>query len=342
MNGIEFIKTDDGSVGLYDKNVGDIYHSKSGALKESFDKFINPSFLKEKSSNSNKLNILDICSGTGYNLKAAISIINDNCKVCIDCLEANINLINISPFIDDQIHDIDLKILILSEVNKLNNYKYDFLIELYKKCRSIFWDDMRRFIEFLLNRGYINEGCILNRSFLHNIYYNYISNNMNSINKINKYNNINIRYFIGDARQTLPQINSLYDVVFLDAFSPQKDPVLWTINFLSLIKSKLHEKSVIVSYSKSTPFRSALIDLGFCVGKTLLDNIDMGTVASLDNSFILNPLSDYDYKLLSTRTAIPYKDLSLSLSFDEIINNRNIEMHSSDRITLTQFLKNYY
>ena len=172
---------------------------------------------------------------------------------------------------------------------------------------------MRRFIEFLFTKGYLTNGIILNRSFLHNIYYNYISNNMNYTQKSNKYNNINIRYFIGDARHTLKTINSFYDVVFLDAFSPQKDPVLWTIDFISLIKSKLNDKSVIVSYSKSTPFRSALIELGFCAGKTIIDNKDMGTVASFDKSQIFNPLSDYDYKLLSTRTAIPYKDKCLSL-----------------------------
>ena len=104
----------------------------------------------------------------------------------------------------------------------------------------------------------------------------------------------------------------------------------------------MNDKSVIVSYSKSTPFRSALIELGFCVGKTIIDNKDMGTVASFDNSLILNPLSDYDYKLLLTRTAIPYKDTSLSLSAEQIIINRNNDMLSSDRISMTQFLKKYY
>lgn len=40
MDKIDFSMTADGSVGLYDETTKDIYHSVTGALKESFDKFI--------------------------------------------------------------------------------------------------------------------------------------------------------------------------------------------------------------------------------------------------------------------------------------------------------------
>ena len=342
MEYVEYIKTDDGSIGLFDKKIGDIYHSKSGALKEAFDKYINPSFLKEKSSKSKEINILDICSGAGYNLKSAILTADCNCKVNIDCLEINSDVINLSPFIADLINDVDIKILLLSEVIKLNNYDYSFFNEVLKVDTSFLCPDMRRFIEFLFTEGYLSNGSTLNRSFLHNIYYNYVSNNTNYTPNCSKYNNINVRYFIGDARYSLKSIDNTYDIVFLDAFSPQKDPTLWTIDFLSLIKSKLNKNSVLVTYSKSTPFRSALLELGFCVGKTFIDKLDMGTVASFDSSLIINHLNNYDLKLISTRSGIPFRDYDLSLSYNQIIKNRDIEMSCSDRVSMTQFLKNYY
>lgn len=157
--------------------------------------------------------------------------------------------------------------------------------------------------------------------------------------KPNKFNNSNIRFFLGDARKTLLHSNNFYDVVFLDAFSPKKDPSLWTIDFLSLIKSKMKSNSILVSYSKSVPFRSALFELGFIIGKTLIDNIDMGTIASFNPSFISLKLSDDDFKLLNTRSGIPYRDINFSLPPSSIIVNRNIEAASSNKISRSQFEK---
>jgi len=181
------------------------------------------------------------------------------------------------------------------------------------------------FIKFLKEKGYINNPMDGNNSFLHNIYYNYISVNNKYDLKSNNNNDIAINYYIDDARISLKSLNNTYDIVFLDAFSPQKDPTLWTIDFLSLIKQHMNTNSVLVSYSKSTPFRNALHKLNFNVGKTFIDGIDMGTIASLDKNIIINPLNDYDLELLNTRSGITYKDFNLSLSGDEILKNREIE-----------------
>lgn len=156
-----------------------------------------------------------------------------------------------------------------------------------------------------------------------------------------KYNNSSIKFHIGDARTEINNTKEHYDVVFLDAFSSQKDPTLWTIDFLSKIKDKMNNDSMLVTYSKSTPFRSALVQLGFFVGKTFIDGIDMGTVASFDKNKIINPLTDFDFQLLKTRSGIVYKDSSLSLSRFEILKNRENEQKASNLISHTQFLKNF-
>ena len=345
INNIEFKKTEDNSVGLFDKNVNDILHSNTGALKEAYDKFIIPCRLKELSQIKSSINILDICYGVGYNTKAALNSISD-CKINIDALEINKELIYLSPFIYDNIECIELKIFIIEQI--LNNYELrdEFLNYILKIKedgeREFFCPFIRQFKEAILNDGYINYPEDIRNRFLHNIYYNYISSN-NKINfKSNIYNKCTIDFHVDDARASVNKLNKIYDVVFLDAYSPQIDPTLWTIDFLSLIKDKMNKYSILVSYSKSTPFRSALIKLGFFVGKTYIDNIDMGTVASLTANNIQNNLNNFDLGLLNTRSSIPYKDPHLNLSAKEIIYNRKIESDNSNLQSHTSFLKSYF
>ncbi len=87
MENIEIFETQDGSLGLYNKDLDEIYHSKFGAKKESFEKFVEPSLiLKDR-----PLKILDICYGIGYNTKCAIEHFK-NIEL-IDCVEINLELI---------------------------------------------------------------------------------------------------------------------------------------------------------------------------------------------------------------------------------------------------------
>lgn len=334
---IKFVKTDDGSVGLYSNSVNDIFHSKTGALKESYDKFILP--ILETKIKCKK--ILDICYGIGYNTKSALKNINNDLE--IDALEYDSTFIKLSPFVNDAINDYDLKLFILSQMSHslfdLDEIK-EFIEELYSFEYNEFLSTFASNLISLFNNGwYKSLGLPQNNSFLHNIYYSYISNK--TINDIepNKYLNSKINFFLGDARETIKQTNNIYDAVFLDAFSSQKDPTLWTIDFLSLVKSKIHTNSLLLSYSKATPYRSALLELGFYVGKIFIDNIDMGTIASLNESLINNELTQYDYDLISTRSGITFKDPLLNLSADKILLNRKKEADLSNRISHTKFLK---
>ena len=342
MNKYELYMTDDNSVGLYSNITGDIFHSRTGALTEAIEKFINPSI--KFFENSQNINVLDLCSGVGYNLKAFL-LQNENISANIHSVDIDKEFILLSPFVNDSIDDIDLKLFILSEIlsNGISISEIYTLISevLYKSDNRFFCLDMLNLIKFLSLGGYDLYGQPQNNQFVHNIYYKYISNNMKNDLKCNKYENININYLIGDARTILKNTDLIYDIVFLDGFSPQKDPVLWTYDFLSLIKNKINSDSVLVSYSKSIPFRSALVELGFFVGKTFIDKIDMGTVASLNKNYILYPLDDYDLKLISTTSGITYKDSDLSLNGESILLNRDAEQKNSNRLSRTQFEKLY-
>jgi len=65
--------TNDGSVGLYSGEFNDIYHSATGALTESYEKFIFPSNINFLLNYKKEIKVLDICYGIGYNSKALIN-----------------------------------------------------------------------------------------------------------------------------------------------------------------------------------------------------------------------------------------------------------------------------
>lgn len=337
-NEFNFVMTDDMSVGLYNNKVKDIYHSKSGAYLEAYEKFLKPlidiNYFKDK----NAFNVLDICYGIGYNSKALLNNIT-NKSFSIDSLDTDRTLVALSPLIKDSIDNIDLKLFILESVLKSYNNFDEYYSEIYPYLNESYFQffdtPILNLLSLIINHGYNLSYQSNSSGFLHNIYYRYISNQ--SKQDFKSTNNLN--FYINDARISLKTIDKKYDIVFLDAFSPQKDPTLWTIDFLSLILKHLDDNSVILSYSKSTPFRSALLELGFNVGKTFISEIDMGTIASKSKSNIQNPLSDYDIKLINTKSGITYKDVNLSLQPTEILLNREQEQKLSNRISHTKFLK---
>ena len=341
MNSYTFLKTDDGSTGLFDNLVGDIYHSKSGAKLEAFQKFVEPVLYIKK----NKINVLDICFGIGYNSKTLIEYSKLK-YINIDALDLNFNLIALTPLINDGINNKFIKLKFLEKVlykfESINDYNEFIKPQITTSNFSFFDENMLDFIKFLSNLPYKNIINFKNNSYLHNIYYSYMSSRNIELDSNNQIREFDINFHLGDARKTIKDLNIKYDVIFLDGFSPQKSPLLWTINFIQEVKEHMSCDSILTSYSKSTPFRNTLKQLGFYVGKTFINNIDMGTVASLNKNNIINPLSDHDIELLNTRSGIPYRDNQfMNLSAEEISKNRDTEQKNSSLLSQTQFLKNY-
>ena len=91
MNNIETFITEDGSIGLYNKELDEIYHSRYGAKTEAYEKFILPA----KIIDNHPLDILDICYGIGYNTKCSLE--NFKNINSIDCVEIDGELIKKSP-----------------------------------------------------------------------------------------------------------------------------------------------------------------------------------------------------------------------------------------------------
>ena len=73
---------------------------------------------------------------------------------------------------------------------------------------------------------------------------------------------------LGDARDTLPELarEPGFDAVFLDPFSPRREPDLWAAEFLEEIAVRCAPDAWLSTYSASTGVRVALSLAGFEIG----------------------------------------------------------------------------
>ena len=132
----------------------------------------------------------------------------------------------------------------------------------------------------------------------------------------------------GDARKTVPEINRKFDAVFLDAFTPDTNPELWTSEFIEQLKKHLNPDGRIASYCSAYPVRGALIENGFCVFESeAFGRKRGGTVASLIPLDDLSPLPEKEFLITTRSTAgTPYRDPGLNSSRDEIIQRHSDEI----------------
>jgi len=139
----------------------------------------------------------------------------------------------------------------------------------------------------------------------------------------------NINIYLEDGRSAIKKLEGGYNVVFHDAFSPQRDAVLYTVDFLREVYKRMDDNGVLISYSSSIPFRSGLVEAGFVVSEGNAVGRKRGiTVAyknpSPDREIRRIPLTDERLIAIST-VGVPYRDLNLDLTHEEIVKNRNLE-----------------
>lgn len=84
-------QTDDGSFTFFSETFGEAFHSLRGARAEAFEKFARATHLRERAA-GDRLCLLDVCYGLGYNTAAALETIwaaNPRCHVTIYGLEVD-------------------------------------------------------------------------------------------------------------------------------------------------------------------------------------------------------------------------------------------------------------
>ncbi len=132
----------------------------------------------------------------------------------------------------------------------------------------------------------------------------------------------------GDARESVFYIYAHFDYIFLDGFTPDSNPELWTSDFLAKLKDLLKDDGLIASYCGAFPFKGALIENGFRIYESKpFGRRRGGTVASRQEMPWLPPIMEKDFLVATKSTAgIPYRDPGLKSSREEILAGRVAEV----------------
>ena len=155
----------------------------------------------------------------------------------------------------------------------------------------------------------------------------------------------------GDAREKINIIPSSikFDLIYLDGFSPQKCPQLWTIEFLSKVTENLNSQGYLITYSSSAAVRKTLRNLGleiFTIKPSFKNRTfwSQGTVAiskfdknKLKPNLNFEKLSLMEEEHLLTKASIPYRDHDLNSSKDDIIKRRLDEQLFSNLLSTNKW-----
>lgn len=350
---VDFVMTGDGSVGLYNNQIGDIYHSSYGALSEAREKFIRPlNFSKnfhQKLSKNKTIKVLDICSGIGYNTKAFLDYVaklpdSSRTKISIDALEYNKQLVLISPFIKDGIKDSYLSYFLLNELQDDIHENFDLIKEiiLNPQNRPFLSRPIINLLKKYQFREYNYDPQERFLSSLHNIYYQYVSCRNKRRLSGSRIGDYSFSPHYVDARNYVKSSDSRYDIVFLDAFTPLKLPTLWSEEFFVALYNLMNDDSLLVTYSNSAAVRNAMLKAGFFVGKTFdLQKRPSGTIASKNKNFIEFPLDEFDFGLMMTNAGVTFNDPNLDWSPEKILDEYNTKKLRLQLPSSSSFIKTH-
>ena len=299
------VKTQDGSYTLYHPEYKQHFHSLAGANSEAEEKFLKPCEVRKKLKDGESLTILDIGFGLGNNalavIDAAKEILFSNKSIGSlkkqACLPLNplvgLKKSTCGPCGSCELISLerDEKTLQIASQLKPNN---KILQQIYKDKK---WSSEYASIEL------------------------YVGDARETINKIDPTSGF---YSQMPVAKSLIQTKK-FDMIFLDPFSHEANPELWSFDFLAKLAALLNDNGVIVTYSAAFPVRGALLKCGLTIGETpSFGRKKGGTIASFASDKILSPLTQKEMNILTKSTAgVPYRDKNLNKSRDQICEYRN-------------------
>ncbi|WP_201352385.1 tRNA (5-methylaminomethyl-2-thiouridine)(34)-methyltransferase MnmD [Hydrogenimonas urashimensis] len=229
MKHLTLVETQDGTFTARSDLFDECYHStRDGALKESLKKHVEPAF-SLIGSNRDRITVLDICFGLGYNTLSTLYYLKKN------ALAKKLRIV--SPEFDEAL------------VRSLSDFPYPEALKPFKEA-------------------------------------------IDSIAKTGKYENggISIEVIFGDAREFLRSTDETFDIVYQDAFSPKKNPMLWTKEYFADLTAHLAEDGIVTTYSSATPVRMGMAENGLHLYLPPSREVRSGTIASLRDDLPLVPI----------------------------------------------------
>ncbi len=123
--------------------------------------------------------------------------------------------------------------------------------------------------------------------------------------------NVNVELFLGDAREYVKKFSNRFDIVYQDAFSPQKNPKLWTLEYFKDLKNAMKEDGVLTTYSTALTTRLALHQNGFYIYLLHHKTLRNSTLASFQPLGRIEKV-DMKHKLACNPDAKPLCDAEIS------------------------------
>ena len=144
--------------------------------------------------------------------------------------------------------------------------------------------------------------------------------------------NIDINVFIEDARQTVQKLkDNTYDAIFLDPFSQNMAPELFSLEFFKEFRRVIKDNGIIATYTSSAPVRAGFIDAGFFIGLgPIFGRMQGGTLASPNPEMLDYSLPKNDeIRIALSDVGIPFRDPGLNNSSEFILDARTEERHAA-------------
>ena len=143
--------------------------------------------------------------------------------------------------------------------------------------------------------------------------------------------NIDINVYIEDARQTVQNLKeNTYDAIFLDPFSQNMAPELFSVEFFKEFMRIIKDTGIIATYTSSAPVRAAFIDAGFYIGQgPIFGRKQGGTLASPSQEMLdLSLPKNDEIRIALSDVGIPFRDPGLNNSSEYILDKRTEERHA--------------
>jgi len=102
--------------------------------------------------------------------------------------------------------------------------------------------------------------------------------------------NVRIDVIFTDAREFLRTTDLTFDIVYQDAFSPKKNPLLWTKEYFTDLVKHLTSDAIITTYSSATPVRMGMVENSLFVYEPPSFGVRSGTIASPSLNLPLNKI----------------------------------------------------
>ena len=137
--------------------------------------------------------------------------------------------------------------------------------------------------------------------------------------------NVNITLHLADGRKTVQKLpGNEFDLIWLDAFSSDVNPELWSWQFLKQCNRLIRDDGLLLTYSSAPGVRGGMYKAGFQVGETpSFGRKRCGTAAAKTLPEKFEKLSEKEQHIIFDSTAgTPYSDPGLASTAAEMLELR--------------------